>query len=67
MCDLLYFNKAHLKNHGHKMGSYLITEIISVSKDRSRAMGNAGFKATGWHPFGGLPGCRDENIKAEVY
>lgn len=43
------------------MGAYLLTEIISVSKDKTRAMGNAGFKAAGWHPFGGLPSPRDRD------
>lgn len=32
---------------------------MSVSKDRTRAMGDAGFKSLGWHPFGGLAQPRD--------
>ncbi|WP_032112534.1 alanine racemase [Candidatus Paracaedibacter symbiosus] len=59
--DLLYHNKAHLKDHGHKMGALILTQIISVPHDKSRAMGNAGFKAVGWHPFGGLPQPRDRS------
>lgn len=57
--DLLYCEKANLKNYGHKMGALLLTQIISVPQDQSRAMGDAGFKAAGWHPFGGLPQPRD--------
>ena len=59
LCDLLYYEKANLKEHGHKMGALIITQIISVPNDKSRAIGNAGFKAVGWHPFGGLPQPRD--------
>ncbi|HRD68512.1 MAG TPA: alanine racemase [Legionella sp.] len=57
--DLLYYHKAHLKNHAHLMGALLLTQIISVPTDQSRAIGNAGFKSAGWHPFGGLPQPRD--------
>lgn len=57
--DILYCEKAHLQDHGHKMGSLILASIISMPNDRSRAMGNAGFKAVGWHPFGGLPRPRD--------
>ncbi len=59
LCDLLYYHKANLKDHGHKMGALLLTQIISVPTDQNRAIGNAGFKAVGWHPFGGLPEPRD--------
>ncbi|MDF2867949.1 MAG: hypothetical protein K0S11_1419 [Gammaproteobacteria bacterium] len=59
--DLLYCNKANLKEHGHQMGALILTQIISVPQDKSRAMGNAGFKAVGWHPFGGLPQPRDRH------
>jgi len=38
----------------------ILTQIISVPSDQSRAIGNAGFKAVGWHPFGGLPAPRDD-------
>lgn len=41
------------------MGALILTEIISVPSDQSRAIGNAGFKSVGWHPFGGLPQPRD--------
>lgn len=57
--DLLYYHQANLKDHGHLMGSLLLTEIISMPRDQSRAIGNAGFKSAGWHPFGGLPQPRD--------
>lgn len=59
LCDLLYYHKANLKDYGHKMGALILTQIISVPSDQSRAIGNAGFKAVGWHPFGGLPEPRD--------
>lgn len=59
LCDLLYYHKANLKDHGHKMGALILTQIISMPSDQSRAIGNAGFKAVGWHPFGGLPEPRD--------
>jgi 3-hydroxy-D-aspartate aldolase len=59
LCDLLYYHKANLKDHGHKMGALILTQIISVPSDHSRAIGNAGFKTVGWHPFGGLPEPRD--------
>jgi 3-hydroxy-D-aspartate aldolase len=59
--DLLYCDKANLKEHGHQMGALILTQIISVPQDKSRAMGNAGFKAVGWHPFGGLPQPRDRH------
>lgn len=57
--DLLYYQKAHLKNHGHLMGALILSQIISVPENQSRAIGNAGFKTAGWHPFGGLPQPRD--------
>lgn len=60
LCDLLYYHKANLKDHGHKMGALLLTQIISVPSDQSRAIGNAGFKTVGWHPFGGFPEPRDK-------
>jgi 3-hydroxy-D-aspartate aldolase len=59
LCDLLYYHKANLKDHGHKMGALILTQIISVPSDQNRAIGNAGFKTVGWHPFGGLPQPRD--------
>lgn len=59
LCDLLYYHKANLKDHGHKMGALILTQIISVPSDQSRGIGNAGFKVVGWHPFGGLPEPRD--------
>jgi 3-hydroxy-D-aspartate aldolase len=61
ICDLLYYNKAHLKNHGHNMGALALTTIISVPSDQTRAMGNAGLKALGYHPFASLPQPRDFN------
>lgn len=59
LCDLLYYEKANLKDHGHKIGAFIQTEIISVPSHQKRAMANAGFKTVGWHPFGGLPQPRD--------
>lgn len=59
LCDLLYCQKAHLENHGHRPGALLLTQIVSMPDDGSRAIGDAGFKAAGWHPFGGLPQPRD--------
>jgi 3-hydroxy-D-aspartate aldolase len=61
LCDLLYYHKANLKDYGHKMGALILTQIISVPSDQSRAIGNAGFKTVGWHPFGGLPEPRDHH------
>jgi 3-hydroxy-D-aspartate aldolase len=37
----------------------VLTTIMSVSSGKDRAMGDAGFKSLGWHPFGGLPIPRD--------
>lgn len=59
LCDWLYYHKANLKDHGHKMGALILTQIISVASNQSRAIGNAGFKTIGWHPFGGFPALRD--------
>lgn len=59
--DLLYQYKANLGDYGHKMAALILTQIISVPTDKSRAIGNAGFKAVGWHPFGGLPKPRDRD------
>ncbi len=59
--DLLYFHKAHLKDHGHLIGAFLMAQIISVPADKSRAVANAGFKSVGLHPLGGLPGFRDRH------
>ena len=42
------------------MGALILTQIISVPSDLRRAIGNAGFKTVGWHPFGGLPEPRDQ-------
>lgn len=61
ICDSLYYHKAHLKDHGHLMGAFVLTQIISVPPDETRAIGNAGFKSVGWHPFGGLPILRDRD------
>lgn len=61
LCDLLYYHKANLKDQGHKMGLFVLSQIISVPQDKTRATGNAGFKAVGWHPFGGLPQPRDHH------
>jgi D-serine deaminase-like pyridoxal phosphate-dependent protein len=58
ICDLLYYDKANLKDYGHKMGAMLLTTIISVPSE-TRAMGDAGFKATGFHPFARFPEPRD--------
>jgi D-serine deaminase-like pyridoxal phosphate-dependent protein len=55
LSDALYLDKAHLRDHGHQNAVFLVTQIMSVSSDGKRAIGDAGFKATGWHPFGGLP------------
>jgi catechol 2,3-dioxygenase-like lactoylglutathione lyase family enzyme len=49
ICDLLYYHKANLKDHGHLMGALLLTQIISMPSDQSRAIGNAGFKSIGLH------------------
>lgn len=57
--DLLYYYKANLKDHGHLMGAMILTQIISVPTDQSRAVANAGFKSVGIHPFGGFPALRD--------
>lgn len=57
--DLLYYHKANLKDHGHLMGAMLLTQIISVPANQSRAVANAGFKSVGIHPFGGMPAFRD--------
>jgi len=57
--DLLYCETANLKDHGHQVGALVLAQMISVPKDKTRAIGNAGFKAIGWHPFGGLPAPRD--------
>ncbi len=59
ICDVLYYHKAHLKDHGHLMGAFVLAQIISIPSDQSRAIANAGFKSIGLHPFGGLPECRD--------
>lgn len=59
LCDLLYYHKANLKDHGHKMGIFVLSQVVSIPQDKSRATANAGFKAVGWHPFGGLPEPRD--------
>ncbi|MBN9412756.1 MAG: alanine racemase [Candidatus Paracaedimonas acanthamoebae] len=59
ICDLLYSRKANLGDHGHKIGALVLSQVISVPNDKSRAVTNAGFKAIGWHPFGGLPEPRD--------
>jgi len=53
--DLLYLHKAGLANYGHHYALFLLSQVISVSKEGERAMGDAGFKTTGWHPFGGYP------------
>ena len=42
-----------------EVGVFLLTEIISAPLEQKRAVGNAGFKALGWHPFGGMPSFRD--------
>jgi 3-hydroxy-D-aspartate aldolase len=59
LTDSLYAYKAGLIDHGHKIGSLTLTTIMSVSPQCDRAMGDAGFKSVGWHPFGGLPLLRD--------
>lgn len=59
VCDHLYCDIANLRDHGHRPGALLLTQVISMPDDKSRAIGNAGFKAAGWHPFGGLPQPRD--------
>ena len=61
ICDRLYSEKAQLKNFGHQMGALLLAQVISCPQDKSRAIGNAGFKQLGWHPFGGYPILRDHN------
>jgi 3-hydroxy-D-aspartate aldolase len=57
--DLVYLDKANLKQHGYKSGAFLLTQIITLPFDKRRAVGNAGFKQCGWHPFGGYPQPRD--------
>lgn len=60
VCDSLYSDKAGLAAHGHRMGALVLGQVISApSDDPTRATANAGFKAVGWHPFGGLPLLRD--------
>lgn len=69
--DLLYYHKANLKDHGHHMGAMVLTQIVSMPEDRSRAVGDAGFKSIGWHPFAGLaeaknrPDLRTSGLSAE--
>eukprot|EP00754_Rhynchopus_humris_P038743 Rhum_TRINITY_DN21350_c0_g1::Rhum_TRINITY_DN21350_c0_g1_i1::g.173846::m.173846 len=55
MTDKLYNASAGLGAHGHKIGCFVETTVVSVSRDGMRAMADAGFKAVGWHPFAGLP------------
>ncbi len=59
LCDALYSDKAGLKHYGHQYGVFLLTEMISVPTNQNRAVGNAGFKTLGWHPYGGFPEFRD--------
>eukprot|EP00005_Dracoamoeba_jomungandri_P002326 CAMPEP_0174261028 /NCGR_PEP_ID=MMETSP0439-20130205/11190_1 /TAXON_ID=0 /ORGANISM="Stereomyxa ramosa, Strain Chinc5" /LENGTH=550 /DNA_ID=CAMNT_0015345439 /DNA_START=160 /DNA_END=1809 /DNA_ORIENTATION=- len=66
ICDLLYFHKANLGDHGHKIGASVLTQIMSVPKSGDRAMGDAGFKTMGWHPFVGFPEALDRT-DIEVY
>lgn len=61
VCDLLYYHKAHLKDHGHLMGAFVLGQLISVPADKHRAIANVGFKSIGIHPFAGLPQCRDRD------
>ena len=57
--DLLYCEKANLGKHGHKPGSLILAQITNTPDDGKRCVANAGFKSTGWHPFGGMPQPRD--------
>ena len=51
LCDKLYLYQAHLANHGHEAALYVNAAISTAHSDR--AMGDAGFKTLGWHPFAG--------------
>ena len=53
--DHLYHVKAGLQTHGHTPAAFVLSRVISAGSDGLRATGDAGFKALGWHPFGGLP------------
>eukprot|EP01061_Rhynchopus_euleeides_P032565 TRINITY_DN54131_c0_g1_i1.p1 TRINITY_DN54131_c0_g1~~TRINITY_DN54131_c0_g1_i1.p1 ORF type:complete len:175 (+),score=53.15 TRINITY_DN54131_c0_g1_i1:47-526(+) len=55
LTDKLYNASAGLGAHGHTVGCFIATTVVSVSRDGKRAMADAGFKAVGWHPFAGLP------------
>jgi len=55
LTDALYYHKANLANHGHRIGAFIVTQVIGVSNQGTHAMADAGFKSVGWHPFGGLP------------
>lgn len=60
ICDSLYYDRAGLKDAGHRMAALVVAQVISApADDPTRATANAGFKAVGWHPFGGLPLLRD--------
>eukprot|EP00750_Incisomonas_marina_P019358 INCI3301.2.p1 GENE.INCI3301.2~~INCI3301.2.p1 ORF type:complete len:360 (+),score=54.49 INCI3301.2:1147-2226(+) len=61
LCDRLYKGSGGLGDHGHDYGVMVLTEITSVPKDGSRAIGDAGFKQVGWHPFGGPAQPRDRD------
>lgn len=57
--DVLYCHKAGLQTHGHRIGAFLLTQIISVPSNQTRAVGDIGFKKSGWHPYGGYPVLKD--------
>eukprot|EP01095_Lingulamoeba_sp_RSL-Kostka_P005277 TRINITY_DN16608_c0_g1_i1.p1 TRINITY_DN16608_c0_g1~~TRINITY_DN16608_c0_g1_i1.p1 ORF type:complete len:625 (+),score=214.58 TRINITY_DN16608_c0_g1_i1:49-1875(+) len=57
--DWLYCHKANLCDHGHEIGTFILTQVMSVQNDPKRAMADSGFKTAGWHPFGGFPQPRD--------
>lgn len=61
LCDRLYETPGGLGAHGHECGVMVLTEITSVPADGSRAIGDAGFKQVGWHPFGGPAQPRDRD------
>lgn len=54
--DALYYHKANLgTHHDHRIGAFIVTQVIGVSAEGTHAMADAGFKSVGWHPFGGFP------------
>ena len=61
ICDLLYYDKAGLKQHGHQIGAYVVTQVINEPEQQNRIVTNSGFKSLGFHPFADLPKLRDHD------